>query len=175
MNWEQFKKYIDKTLENISSNDKQMYDMIGKEVSEQIKKRTRLGYGADKLNAQQTKLAKLSESYVQFRKGKLAFATNKDTGNVYPYTPLSKPTLSADTSPTKSNLTLTGDMLDDITYESKKDSVNITFRSKESMEKAAWAHEGSKNRPKRQFMNISSSEYNKISKLLKDYLVKKLA
>lgn len=86
---------------------------FGETAADIVRLRTRLGFGVSDDNAEKARLKPLSKSYKDFRKGKIAFFTTPD-GRVVPYKPNSAPTLHPDTSPTKSNLTFTGQMLDSL-------------------------------------------------------------
>lgn len=85
---------------------------FGEAAAEIIRKRTRLGYGATE-RSERAKLKPLSSSYKAYRAGKIAFATAKG-GWVYPYKPSVKPKLHPLTTPNRSNLTFTGEMLDSL-------------------------------------------------------------
>jgi hypothetical protein len=79
-----------------------------------VKKRTRLGYGVNV--GEKQKLDALSPSYKLYRQGKIAFFS-KGTGSSrlrIPYKPKNKPALYEETTPTKSNLTFTGQMLNSL-------------------------------------------------------------
>jgi hypothetical protein len=79
-----------------------------------IRKRTRLGYGVNEEGAERKRLKALRPSYIDFRKGKVAFYTSK-LGHVYPVTRnIKKPILSEFTTATRSNLTFTGQLLDSL-------------------------------------------------------------
>jgi len=79
-------------------------------------KRIKSGFGVnndDIQNPNNIRLKPLSDSYKKFRSGKIAFATSKH-GNVYSYKPRTAPQLGEFGSPGKSNLTLSGQMLNAI-------------------------------------------------------------
>jgi phage gpG-like protein len=116
-----------------------MDNLVNKAV-ELIRKRTRLGYSVEKNGGTKKKLKALSSEYVEFRK------KNKK--------------LSGKTRSKKSNLTFTGDMLDDLEIVNTSNGhCEIGFKSSESQEKAKWV---SKNRP---FLHLSKSE---IKQLIQD-------
>ena len=91
-------------------------------LANDIKKRTRLGYGVPYTGSSRERLLPLSQSYIEQRRGNIAFATigRGPTRRVISYVPNEiggtrksprSPDLSNETSPTKSNLTFTGQML----------------------------------------------------------------
>lgn len=98
--------------------------LIGEYAKELIKKRTRLGYGVEKTGDERKKLKALSDSYIDQRKGKVSFIKTK-AKNIIPVKPLSSPKLSPSTSPTKSNLTKSGSMLDSMSVTSSNGKVRI--------------------------------------------------
>ena len=91
--------------------------LIGEYAKELIKKRTRLGYGVEKTGDERKKLKALSDSYIDQRKAMI--------WAIIPVKPLSSPKLSPSTSPTKSNLTKSGSMLDSMSVTSSNGKVRI--------------------------------------------------
>lgn len=153
----QLKKLIQDELKKIRTKleSKQIIDEVGKNIIEIIQVRTRSGYGANKPEGSNIKLAALKDSTIAARK------RLKKKGK-----------LSKDTSPGKSNLTQTGSMLDNLRAESKKGVVTIRGGSSEDSEKAFHAHTGSDNRPPRPFLFLSSSEGEQLAKRLKAFVAK---
>lgn len=100
-----------------------------------IKKRTRAGFGVSEHGSRKSKLDPLSDSYKKVRK------KNKPKGP---------------TTPSKSNLTHSGDMLDDLEAKASKGSASIGFSSKKSEDKAEWVSD------KRPFNNLSKQEQKQI-------------
>lgn len=101
---------LEKKLKNIEDGftKSKLGKDAGEFVAERIRRRTRLGRGLE------GPLKPLSPSYKEFRRGNLAFFTT-EAGVVVPVkNPRRKPKLSPNTSPGKSNLTFTGQMLDAI-------------------------------------------------------------
>lgn len=96
MSPDDFKKKLTASIQKIgaSSNMK----IIGKEMADQIKKRTLLGYGVSEPGGNKEKLKPLDPKYVESRK--------------------KFPKLSDKTTPRKSNLTRTGQMLASIDVKS---------------------------------------------------------
>lgn len=120
---------------------------VGVFARDLIVKRTRLGYGVEKDFDSKQKLAKLSSKYVKRRK--------MFNG------------LSAYTTPNKSNLTLTGQMLDSIISVTKDKIIEIKPSGrrddgKRNADIARYAEEGGRGRPKRIFMRISQLEFKQI-------------
>lgn len=115
---------------------------LGDGANSLIKKRTRLGYGVSSQEGDKERLNPLSDSYKKQRK-------------LHPK--------SSDTTPTKSNLTRTGDMLNSLTAEVGQSSVKLTFKGKLNIDKAGFVTEGG-----RPFMNLSKAEVNQLKKLLND-------
>lgn len=119
---------------------------LGEEAAELIRKRTRLGYGVEKQGGSKKKLKKLSPSYKEMRK------KHKPAG----------PTTAA-----KSNLTYSGEMLDDLqAVKAKEGTVEVGFKNKDAKDKAGWV---SKDRP---FNNLSKAEKKQLQQLLKEKLEK---
>ncbi len=138
-------KKLEKSVEQAIS--KAALRDVGVFARDLVVKRTRLGYGVkDNLQAK-TRLARLSPGYVKKRK---MFDS-----------------LSSNTSPTRSNLTLTGQMLDSIISETKDRTIIIrpTGRrndGKSNADIARYNEEGGRNRPKRIFLRISQLEFKQI-------------
>lgn len=137
------KQEIDKFLKDLNkikkSVEKDLID-VGEEAVKLIKKRTRLGFGVSEHGKPKKKLKKLSSGYVSARK------RNKPKGP---------------TTPSKSNLTLSGDMLDDLEATEKSDgTIEIGFSNKKEEEKAGWVSED------RPFNNLSKSEIKQLQQKL---------
>jgi hypothetical protein len=129
---------------------------LGVEAVNIVRKRTRLGYGVKKEFGQREKLADLSPRYVESRK---MFAG-----------------LAAYTSPKKSNLTRTGQMLESLGVTVRGSTVIIRPEGTRTdglrnEDVARWNQEGAIGqrrdgslwvRPERVFLNISGNEYNKL-------------
>ena len=113
------------------------------QIAKEVKDRTRAGNGVKTEGGQEGPLKQLSSSYVKQREG---LAKNGR--------------LSSATSPGKSNLTQTGEMLDDIVGNvnatSNSITVSISFNSGENKKKAEYVSED------RPFMNLSDKELAKI-------------
>jgi hypothetical protein len=96
--------------------------LLGQEAATIIRRRTRLGYGVRKPGGERFRLRALSGRYVAFR------SVNADK-------------LSEFTKPGRSNLTMTGAMLDDLEptkVNARRQSVILGFKSRSSEDKAGW-------------------------------------
>lgn len=125
---------------------------LAEELKEDIVKRTRLGSGVKGNGESKQKLAPTAESTKKSKRRR-------------------RGELSSLTSPTKSNLTDTGQMLDSVAVtQVDNNSFTIGFDNTEAQEKAEFAHEGSNNRPKREFMFVSKREFQRHLRRVKDIL-----
>jgi hypothetical protein len=89
---------------------------LGQMAAGMIKLRTRLGYGVERDGADKELLKPLAPSTIEVRKGNLGFFRRDGQSKPIPY-PRDKgmgPRLSSDTSPSKSNLMMTGQLLDSV-------------------------------------------------------------
>ena len=131
-----------KALESMKKEvEKDLID-VGEEAVNLIKKRTRLGYGVADQGGAKTKLDKLSTGYIAQRK------RNKPKGP---------------STPSKSNLTNTGDMLDALEAKEKADNkVEIGFKTTKEEQKAEWVSED------RPFNNLSKAEIKQLKKKLEN-------
>lgn len=139
-----------KALKNIQKEVEDNLIDVGQEAVELIKKRTRLGYGVEDQGKPKTKLKKLSPGYINQRK------RNKPTGP---------------STPAKSNLTYSGDMLDALEAKKKQDNkIEIGFKNSEEEKKAEYVSED------RPFNNLSKAEIKqlqqKLEKALRDAINK---
>lgn len=139
-------KNLEKIVKGISS--KESLQEIGDEVVSIVKKRTQLGYGVEDSGSDKKKLTPLEPSTVESRKRKQ---------------------LSGMTAPKKSNLTETGDMLDDIKVtKSSKGELEIGFGSKFSQDKANWNTNPTRHPNKRPFMSLSKVEIKRVTDKIKE-------
>lgn len=136
-----------KTLEKeVSKNiNPKVFDFILTEVPETIRKRTLLGKGVPSEGAANTSLKSLSKSYKKFR-SKYKQLSNK-------------------TTPNKSNLTLTGKMLDDISAVRNGFTFTFSFKDELSKKKANWVTENG-----RRFFDLSKSERNGLQRKIGDII-----
>ena len=151
MTFDDLKLKFSKIAHSVIANNRYMFEQIGKMSALQIAKRTRLGYGVS--DGKKEKLAPLKPSTVKARKRKR---------------------LHSETSTKKSNLTETGQMIDSITYKFSSGKASVTFTNPKAKQKANWAHDGSSNRAKREFMGLTDLEKKAISRWVKEYLVKEI-
>jgi hypothetical protein len=154
----QIKELVDKVTKALEKavNSKSLYTSIGRDVSAQIKKRTRIGFGVKENASKQYNL--------------------KEAGRSKKYTKIRekfKKNLSKDTTPKKQNLTATGQLLDSITSIPSAGSVKITLKSdrgngldgKPSKTNNFKIASGQKEKG-REFLNLSSAEKNEIKRKL---------
>ena len=146
----QFSKII-KSLQKVVNDSIKAAALLptSKFAADLVVKRTRLGYGVSKNMGAKEKFAKLSPNYVKQRK---MFAG-----------------LDASTRPNKSNLTRTGQMLASIRPIIVDGQIIIrpTGNHKggfSNEQLAKWNEDGTRNRPRRVFLNISELEFNQIKR-----------
>jgi len=147
----QIKELVDKVKKELEKAvaSKSFYDEIGKEVSNQIRKRTRLGYGSSP-SGQQVKLASLKESTVENRK------RTKKKGN-----------LSNLTTPKKSNLTETAQLLDAIEHKSTNQKVTIQFSDRRKDSKIGNKKlAGYVQQAGRRFFDLTTAETSSLKRLV---------
>ena len=148
MKLEDVSKLIDKAMEK--AKDKKVLEAIAKDIVKQIVKRVRLGYGVsdDSKPSKQKKLAPLSAGYKEQRRKGL------------------KRSLHSTASPAKSNLTLTGDMLEDLHYEVRDGKIRLYFKKEFSRKKAEW------NTEKRPFMQLTTGELEQVTEMVRQAILK---
>lgn len=139
-------KIVDDLVEQITSRE--LKKIIGEYIVERIQRRTRLGKGVQEFKGQPEKLKPLSKSYIKKR--------IKDSN------------LSSKTTPKRSNLTRTGQMLDDLTFKIQGDKIEVGFKSRKSALKAGYV---SDDRP---FLTLSKPEYEGLERIVRDYVKKAL-
>jgi len=107
---------------------------LGKMARDLIYKRVKSGYGVDELSnrATRSRLKPLAQSYVEQRSGRAAYFTKNGKVLRVPasesFKPR-KPKLGAFGSPGRSNLTLTGQMLEAIRYESNARGIRVFIQN----------------------------------------------
>ena len=122
--------------------NKQYFTQIGKLVRNQIRVRTRSGFGVRSNGARQQRLRPLSRGYVATRQFARKFGI-----------------LASTTSPGTSNLTFTGNMLESIRYRASNDGVILGFANRRAIDTADEVQ--SKGRP---FFNLSASEVRNLTR-----------
>lgn len=161
-------------------NKKSTLNAIGKLIVRMITVRTRTGFGVARTGAARKRLAKLSKGYIEARKGKPLFLTNTITkkvfsnrdGNKAKYTTAMK--LSGMTSASKSNLTQTGEMIDNLTHSVSGNKISVSPSGRDAKQKAEWAEDGSSNRPQRPFLHLSNNELKQIRQFIQGEIGKAL-
>jgi hypothetical protein len=145
-------KYIENAL------NQTFMKSLSKSMAEQIVKRTRLGSGVDNSN-KKTKLKKLAESTIDQRS---RYAEN----------------LSEFTTPKRSNLTATGQLLDSVKGSANKTKIQITISgkrnkelsgSKSTLTNAQVANYVSDDRP---FFGLTDTERKQFARTIKQQLIK---
>jgi len=130
---------------------------IGELVSLEIVKRARQGFGATADNKKYKRFAPLRPSTIKRR------TFLKSIGK-----------LSSLTKPTKSNLTETGQMLDNVSYSVNAKGVVIFVKDKKddkgvsAKTKAAYHHKDTRRRRARPFMFVASVTIRKARRILED-------
>ena len=166
-------KYIIDVIKKASNKALSSSNMksIANEAAQDIKRRTRLGYGVEKHAAKRKKLEALSElsvairknqvKIIQFKNGEIRFVLNKSNARRHP-------NLHSETSPKKSNLTFTGQMLNSIRARTSQGKIEIYLIDKridgESNNEIA-----KKNSIARPFLNLSNRELQRVEdKIIKN-------
>jgi len=124
------------------TSNKALYEELGKTAASMVKERTRKGKGVSNPKGNLENLKALSPKYIK-RRQKMR-------------------NLSQETSPSKSNLTKKGEMLDNIKSKATNDQATVFIDGKKNNDAAKY---GQKDRP---FMNLSSAEYNKLVNFIKE-------
>lgn len=124
--------------------DKSLMDEIGREVVDIVKTRTRKGFGVKNNLGPQKPLKALSPKYKARRK--LLQAQGK---------------LSSKTTPNRSNLTKSGDMIDSTYYKTTKNTVTVSPKGAKNRKKAKYQAEAG-----RVAYNLSKSENRRITKII---------
>lgn len=149
-----FSKHLQKQLKEAVDHvtSKTFLTQLGNELKEDIQKRTRLGYGVEEPLGKQSKFKALAESTKKSRKYK------KKQGK-----------LSGLSSPAKSNLTETGEMVDDMYVSTKVNLLQLKLKDQKNRDKAQWNEEKG-----RTFLNVSDSQYKTLIKKIQAAITKKL-
>jgi phage gpG-like protein len=77
-----------------------------------------------------------------------------------------KKILNAMTKPSKSNLTETGQMLNDITYSTSQNSIRIFFKTERSDTIALYHETGTSKMPARPFFHLTKTEAKEVNRIL---------
>ena len=158
-----FPKYLQDSIQSALDEvlSERNVSKMAEDVADQIRLRTRLGNGIDSNGGEPRKLEKLKESYIKERR---------------------KKPLSEETKATKSNLTRTGKMLNDIVGTAEGTSIVISFKDPDSAMKAKYNSEAvtysEYRKPARPFFFVSRVQIqritNEIEKKLGDQIKKNL-
>lgn len=140
-------KKITKELEQ-TVKSKAFYDEVGEEVSTQIRKRTRLGYGISGTESQ----VKLKPTAPSTKKGK---EFKKKKGK-----------LSGLTTPKKSNLTDTGQLLDSINHKASIQKVVIGFKDQRKDSEIGNKELAKHVQVDRPFFGLTTPEKNRLKRLI---------
>ena len=143
-------KVLTKDLESIMTELGSPANMkaLADQMKDDIYKRTKLGYGVNKTSEAQSKLKPLQNSTKKARKSM---------------------DLDGSTTPSKSNLTQSGTMLNDLKSDSEQNGFKISLGTVESQDKAKWNQDKG-----RTFMNLSKSQILVITNFLKKKIVELL-
>lgn len=147
-----FSKEINKlaadTIKTLRS-DKKLLEDIGSYIEEQIRKRTRLGKGVADQGAKFEKLSPLKRETIERRKAL------KKSGD-----------LTGPTTPKKSNLTLTGSMLESLGYtvQGNKIILDIDGKDPSGGDNRKKAEHHNKTRP---FLYLSDTELKTIERMIR--------
>lgn len=145
------KKKLNSVIKQNLTLDTNFYRTLGDYIVKTIRDRTREGFGVDVPRGSKKAFKPLTSKYINYR---IKFKS-----------------LSPETTPGTSNLTLTGHMLDSLTSFATSNSLRIGFTNTFAEDKAKWNAES---KQKRIFMNLSSDEYKDISQIVKEYLTEKI-
>jgi len=153
---------VNKKLDRLvaSARSKSAMKRLAEGVAEQIRKRTRLGYGVDRSGAKQTKLKPLkSEKYI--RRRQIARKGGELSGN---------------TSPKRSNLTFTGQLLDAIKGKALRAGESVVYVDENRDDGVLNSDiiDGQENIQGRPFYHISKTEYTNIVRGIRTVLRKQI-
>lgn len=148
----EIKEALSKAIKKATS--KQSLKKYGNQVVDDIKRRTRLGFGVKEHGGKRYSLSSkpLSAAYLKFRKKH-------------------KKLLHGETSPTKHNLTFTGQLLNAMKAEVKSRTIEVNFHNRRPPKpsNAEIAGYVSKDRP---FLNMSDRELQRLIKEIENVLTK---
>jgi hypothetical protein len=131
---------------------KEQMTIIGQEVIEIIKRRTRLGYGVDRAGEKRRSLRDMRRHNPIYTEARKALAKDGK--------------LSSMTAPTKHNLTLTGDMLDSMKIKkAETNKVTIDFNGEDNKMKA-----GVNEKRGWKFLNLSDNDLKQLQRILANNL-----
>jgi len=141
--------------------DNAIDDKLAKDTANQVRKRTQLGYGVDE-NGKQVKLEPLSIDYKETRKK-------------------NKTRLSGNSTPGKSNLTATGQMLKGLTGRAKDNQIFIRITGSRTTDLTGYPSNLSNaevadfvEEQGRRFMDLTNAEKNQLIRTLRQKILKNM-
>jgi len=140
-----FQDKIDKALDQLTTGDS--LKSIGAFEAELIKRRSRLGFGVPEDFGPKVKFEPLAPSTIKARK---------------------KKQLAAETSVNKSNLTETGQLLNDIVAKIKGRETIIGHTKDRNKKIGAFHQEGGGNLPQRRYLGLAKEDLKQIKAKLQD-------
>lgn len=144
-----FNKKVEKALDDLT-NSKNL-SSIANDLAFVIKRRTRLGYGVEKSGDNKEKLAALKTSTVASRKKK------KKKGN-----------LAQETSPTKSNLTESGQMLNSLQGRAINKMIEIGPTGDRNKKLTAYHQLGNTKMAARKYLNLAKEDIKQLTATMQD-------
>lgn len=145
-------------LKDITNLGKQKMGLYAESLAEDIKKRTRLGYGTKTNNGPKGKFIELAPSTKKQR------ARHKQSGD-----------LSSFSTPNKSNLSDTGEMVDSIKGRGKSDyQGEVYLEGDRNNEIAEYHEEGTSKMPMRPFLHADSSMVKRLTDFIYRDIIGKL-
>lgn len=148
MNFKDLSKKLAKILDNVG--EARQMDRVAKVAAKEVRDRTRDGYGVPKPLSKRERLKKLKETYQKRRQ------SLRKQGK-----------LSSQTTPTKSNLTKSGEMIDNVDGRGSKNKAEVFVKGKKNKDKAAQQSDAG-----RTFMNLSKKEAEKAVNIIKEDIEK---
>lgn len=144
-----FRLKVERSLNELTSQSN--LSPIATDLTEIIRRRTRLGYGVEKTGQPKQKLQPLASSTVRSR------ARKKSHG-----------ALSEKTSPKKSNLTETGQMLDSLRGRAINKLIEIGPTGDRNKKLTAYHQLGNAKLPKRRFLNLAREDIRQLTAVMQD-------
>lgn len=196
-------KLFQKILDNVERAVKTFKkDTVGDEAVWLIQKRTRLGYGVEsgERGGAKEKLAPLADSTIAQRQGKATFWTTpsgkvvglstiskkelkslrasksaiKQQGKINKFIKSRQPKLDGTTSPKRSNLTTTGEMLRSIAARLSGSKVIIEMLGSRNKKLLEYHTSGTDKMPARPFFELTLSELKQLRRIVREEIKKKL-
>ena len=143
----QISRVISKKLTKQLSKLSEVLAKAGDDLADAVRKRTRQGFGVSRNNGIKRSLKQLASSTIKKR---------------------SRLPLSPKTTPSKSNLTQSGSMLDSIKADVDGTQIKVTITGAKNNKKAQFV---SKDRP---FLNLSKDEVDAIKRQIKEDFIRKI-